>query len=167
MSSNATPSKLWTNSVSLRKFSPDDIPFMLSLYGSIRESELAITNFTEQEKRAFIEQQFTAQFAHYNQYYCSDFFSIIEWDGQPVGRLFVDYWQTEIRIVDIALTADHRNAGLGSYLLNGLFKQAEKTNKPVTIHVEHNNPAKRLYERLGFVFKTQTNEVYLLMEWLP
>jgi ribosomal protein S18 acetylase RimI-like enzyme len=140
---------------------------MLSLYGSTRESELAMTNFTEQEKRVFSEQQFNAQYAHYNQHYCSDYFNIVELDGLPVGRLFVDYWQTEIRIVDIALAADYRNTGLGSYLLNGLFKQARKTNKAVTIHVEHNNPAKRLYERLGFVFKTQTNEVYFLMEWLP
>jgi len=167
MSSSPLPSNLWNNKISLRKATDSDIPFMLTLYASTRENELAMTNFTQQEKLDFVEQQFNAQYAHYNQHYCSDYFNIIELNGLPAGRLFVDYWQTEIRIVDIVLAVEHRNTGLGSYLFKELFKESKETGKPVTIHVEHNNPAKRLYERLGFVLKTQTNEVYLLMEWLP
>ncbi|MBU2871894.1 GNAT family N-acetyltransferase [Colwellia sp. E2M01] len=157
----------WDNTISLRKSTQSDIPFMLSLYAATRASELAMTNFSEQEKHMFVEQQFNAQFTHYHQHYCSDYFNIIEQDGEAVGRLFVDYWENEIRIVDIALAPEHRNNGLGSYLFQKLFKQAREMGKSVTIHVEKNNPAKRLYERLGFVLKTQTNEVYLLMEWIP
>ncbi|RHW77996.1 GNAT family N-acetyltransferase [Colwellia sp. RSH04] len=161
------PSNLWANRVSQRTAMPSDIPFMRSLYAATRASELAMTNFTEQEKQVFIEQQFNAQYAHYNQHYCSDFFNIIELDGVAIGRLFVDYWQEEIRIVDILLATEFQNNGLGTFLFNDLFKQAKKVGKAVTIHVEQNNPAKRLYERLGFSLKTKTNEVYLLMEWLP
>lgn len=161
------PSHLWINKISFRKATENDIPFMLTLYASTRESELAMTNFSQQEKLDFVEQQFHAQYTHYNKHYCSEFFNIVELDEVPVGRLFVDYWEKEIRIVDIVLAPEHRNSGLGSYLLNELFQQAKETGKPVTIHVEHNNPAKRLYERLGFVLKTQTNEIYLLMQWMP
>lgn len=138
---------------------------MQSLYASTRESELALTSFSEQEKLDFVTQQFSAQYNHYIQHYCTDHFNIIELDNQPIGRLFVDDWEKEIRIVDIALLPEVRNMGIGTYYFHQLFEQARQGGKSVTIHVEHNNPARRLYERLGFELKTQANDIYLLMEW--
>lgn len=155
----------WANKITLRKYTLDDMPFMQKLYASTRENELAMTNFSEQEKLSFVTQQFSAQTSHYMQHYRTDSFDIIEFEGMPIGRLFVDIWDKEIRIVDIALIAEYRNKGLGAYLFNLLFEQARADKKSITIHVEHNNPAKRFYERLGFTLKTQTNEIYLLMEW--
>lgn len=156
-----------TKNISLRKYTAFDLPFMQALYASTRESELAITNFSEQEKETFIAQQFNAQLQHYSQHYCTDEFNIIEYEGSPIGRLFVDHWPSEIRIVDIALTPEFQGKGLGTYFFQRLFSQAKKNKKPVSIHVEHNNPAKKLYERLGFQLKTKTNDIYLLMEWQP
>jgi len=161
------PTNQWADKVTLRKYRDSDISFMQALYASTRESELAMTNFSQQEKINFIHQQFSAQTAHYTQHYCADAFNIIELEGKPIGRLFVDYWDNEIRIVDIALISEYRNTGLGTFLIQQLFEQARESKKAVTIHVEHNNPAKRLYERLGFKLKTKTNEIYLLMEWIP
>jgi len=155
------------NKTTLRKYTHKDIPFMETLYASTRENELSMTQFSPQEKRDFISQQFSAQYQHYTQHYCTDAFNIIELDNKPIGRLFVDYWDNEIRIVDIALMPENRNTGLGTYFFHQLFAQAKSSGKSVTIHVEHNNPARRLYERLGFTLKTQTNEIYLLMEWRP
>ncbi len=40
------------------------------------------------------------------------------------------------------------------------------TGTRVSIHVEHDNPARRLYDRLGFQH-VDTNGVYHLMEWRP
>lgn len=160
-------SNQWIKKTSLRKHTQQDIPFMEALYASTRESELAMTRFSKQEKQDFIHQQFSAQYQHYKLHYCTDDFNIIDFEGMPVGRLFVDYWDNEIRIVDIALIPEYRNKGLGSYFFQQLFEQAKDSKRSVTIHVEHHNPARALYERLGFVLKTQTNEIYLLMEWKP
>lgn len=157
----------WHNLISLRKHTTDDLAFMQALYASTREAELAITNFTRQEKETFLSQQFNAQYQHYLQHYNSDKFDIIESGGKAIGRLFVDHWDREIRIVDISLIPEYQNRGLGSYLFKQLFAQAKISKKTVTIHVEHNNPAKKLYQRLGFELKTQTNEIYLLMQWTP
>ncbi len=157
----------WDHIISLRQYQNSDLPFMQELYASTREEELALTNLSLKEKQAFIAQQFSAQYMHYTQNYCTDNFNIIEHNGKAVGRLFVDYWRREIRVVDISLVSSHRNKGLGTYLFNKLFKKAKQSSRSVTIHVEHNNPAKRLYERLGFVVKSKTNEIYLLMEWRP
>ncbi|WNO09092.1 GNAT family N-acetyltransferase [Teredinibacter sp. KSP-S5-2] len=159
--------RILSDRISLRLHTHSDIIFMRDLYASIREDELALTNFSEAEKVAFIAQQFAAQYQHYIQNYNTDFFNIIELDNQAIGRFFVDYWPNEVRVVDIAIMPKFRNNGIGSYLFNRIFAEATELHKPVTIHVERNNPAKKLYERLGFTDKSQTNEIYILMEWQP
>ena len=39
-------------------------------------------------------------------------------------------------------------------------------SKPVRLHVEPSNPARRLYERLGFT-RIADQGLYWLMEWSP
>ncbi|MCW8878900.1 MAG: GNAT family N-acetyltransferase [Kangiellaceae bacterium] len=157
----------WREKISLRRFKDDDLGFLEALYASIREPELAMSDFSDEEKQSFIKGQFTAQHSHYCNGYRTEHFYVIYVSEQRVGRLFVDYWDKEIRIVDIALMPAFRQLGLGSYLLSNLFLEAEKLKVPVTIHVERHNPARRLYERLGFELKGAHDEVYLLMEWKP
>ena len=47
-----------------------------------------------------------------------------------------------------------------------LQAEAAAAGKPLRIHVEHNNPARGLDDRLGFQH-VDTNGVYHLMEWSP
>ena len=47
-----------------------------------------------------------------------------------------------------------------------LLASAAEAVKSVALHVEQHNPAQRLYQRLGFVFR-QTEGVHLLLEWQP
>ena len=68
--------------------------------------------------------------------------------------------------MDIALLPEHRGAGIGSAVLRGLLAEAAAAGKPVRIHVERLNPARRLYERLGFA-PIEDKGVYYLMEWRP
>ena len=157
----------WNLRISQRRYNNSDLAFLETLYGSTREYELSKAVFTPSEKTAFISQQFSAQTLHYTQNYCTNDFNIVEVDGVPAGRLFIDYWDREIRIVDIALLPQFQQSGLGSYLIKEVFKTAYQSNKPVTIHVEFQNPARILYERLGFQYKQKTNDVYLLMQWTP
>jgi len=139
---------------------------MRDLYGSTRAEELTRFPFTDEQKQLFIDQQFAAQTAHYDQHYPTAVRSIIQLDGRAVGRLYVDTWRDQIRIVDIALADGVRGIGIGSLLLHDVLEQGRAAGKPVTIHVEGFNPAMRLYERLGFRH-IDTNGVYYLMEWRP
>jgi ribosomal protein S18 acetylase RimI-like enzyme len=87
-------------------------------------------------------------------------------DQQPAGRLYVARWPEEIRIVDIALLPQYRNAGVGTTLLQELQVEAVQAGKPLRIHVEQFNPALGLYRRLGFRV-IEDRGVYFLMEWTP
>ena len=135
----------------LRPTTPDDREFLLAVYGSVREAELAQADWPPGGKEAFVTQQFDAQDQYYREYYPGASFDVIEVDGQPAGRLYVDRWPAEIRIVDIAIVPEFRGRGIGERLLRELISEGESSGKPVTIHVEQGNPARRLYERLGFV----------------
>ena len=139
---------------------------MRQLYGSTREEEMKQFPFDEHQKKAFLDQQFAAQYQHYQLHYPTCERNIIEKDGKPIGRFWVDEWRDQIRLVDIALMPEARGSGVGTMLVREVLERGRKGGKPVTIHVEGYNPALRLYERLGFV-KVDTNGVYYLMKWTP
>jgi ribosomal protein S18 acetylase RimI-like enzyme len=152
--------------ITLRPVSSNDRDFLLGVYASTRAEELVPVPWTDAEKAAFIEQQFEAQDRHYREHYADATFEVIEADGIPVGRLYVARWVDEIRIMDIALLPEHRGAGIGTQLIRDLLEQGSRTGQRVSIHVEKNNPALRLYARLGFS-PIADRGVYLLMEATP
>ena len=150
--------------ISFRAIGPDDAEFLCAVYASTRTEELAAVPWSAEQKDAFLRSQFAAQHEHYQTHYVGADFQVILRRGQPAGRLYVARWEREIRIVDIALLPEHRNAGIGSVLLKEILEEGKRTQKPVTIHVEQFNPAMRLYERLGFS-KIAEHGPYFLMEW--
>ena len=155
-----------TPNVSLRPVEPDDEEFLYRVYASTRQEELAQLVWSEAQKTAFLRQQFEAQHRYYREHYSEASFDVILVDSYPIGRLYVARWPGEIRIVDIALLPEYRNAGIGTKLLEDLISESEASMKPLSIHVERFNPALRLYERLGFR-EVEDKGVYLLMQRAP
>lgn len=152
--------------LNFRSIQEKDFPFLKKVYRSTRENELDMTDWSEEQKSGFIDFQFNAQHAYYMNVYKDAEFQIIESGSADIGRLYL--WETEhqIRIVDIAILPEHRGKGIGSKILSDLIRQSELSGKKLNIHVEHFNPALRLYERLGFK-KTDDTGVYLFMERTP
>ena len=150
-------------SVSLRPVRADDRTLLLRVYASTRQEELAAVPWSDAQKQAFVEQQFAAQDAYYREHYPGASFDVVAWGGQEAGRLYVDRWAREIRIMDIAVLPELRGRGIGSALLRDLIAESEASAKPLTIHVERMNSALRWYERLGFR-PVEDRGVYLLLE---
>ena len=151
----------------------EDLPFLAELYASTRREELAPVPWPEEEKERFLRFQFEAQHRHYLEHYRGCAFLVIEKEpaegaaaAVPVGRLYLDRREDELRLVDIALLPEHRGEGLGTAILRRVLAEGGERDLPVRIHVEERNPARSLYERLGFR-KIDTNGVYTLMEWSP
>jgi ribosomal protein S18 acetylase RimI-like enzyme len=152
--------------VRLRPVADDDRAFLVELYGSVREEELAPLQWDDATTSAFIEQQFSAQDAHYRANYPGATLDVIEVDGSPAGRLYVHRGADDIRIMDIALTPAFRGRGIGTALLGDLIEEADASGRKLSIHVELNNPARRLYQRLGFL-PAGEHGVYVLLERPP
>jgi ribosomal protein S18 acetylase RimI-like enzyme len=150
----------------LRPVTDADRAFLVELYGSTREDELAQVAWDDGVKRAFVEQQFSAQDAHYRANYLGATLDVVEVDGVAAGRLYVHRGPSDIRIMDIALAPAFRGRGIGTSLLRGLMEEADASGRRLSIHVEMNNPARSLYDRLGFE-PAGEHGVYVLMERPP
>jgi GNAT superfamily N-acetyltransferase len=168
MTGEASPDRARRRSVKVtrRQVRSADRSFLVDVYASTREQELALVDWDEAQKRAFCEMQFSAQDVYYRDHYRNTTHQIVLVDGQQAGRLYVARRPDEIRIMDIALLPEFRGRGVGSALLAELRAEAAATSRPLRIHVERFNPALRLYERLGFVAIADRG-VYLFLEWRP
>jgi GNAT superfamily N-acetyltransferase len=147
----------------LRQAGPDDERFLFTLYVSTRALEVARLPWSDAEKEAFLRMQFDAQRRHYAAQFPAAAHDLILVDGEPAGRLYVDRDESAILVVDIALLPEHRGRGIGTALLTGLLAEADAAGQTVSVHVERGNPARRLYERLGFVAVTDLG-MYVQLE---
>ncbi|MEA2478367.1 MAG: hypothetical protein QOJ07_289 [Thermoleophilaceae bacterium] len=150
----------------LRPVADSDRGFLVDLYASVRAPELERVPWDEATKRAFVEQQFHAQDLHYRSHYPGAALDVIELEGRRAGRLYVHRGEGEIRVMDIALAPEFRGHGIGTGLLGELIDEAAASGRTLSIHVEQGNPARSLYERLGFV-PVEERGVYVLMERPP
>ena len=151
--------------IDLRPYQSEDLPFLRALYGTTRDAELSLTNFSELEKEQFIQQQFNAQHQSYTLNYPNANLDLVLHNGQAIGRLYVDRRPGEIRIMDVALLPNWQNKGIGTKLMKNLQTEGRGTHRPLSLHVERNNPrAFDWYEKLGFR-TTFTTETHLFMVW--
>lgn len=134
--------------ISYRPETDDDLPFVAALYASTRADELAATGWPEEMRAAFLAQQHQAQHAHYRAVHPDGEWLLIEQGGAPIGRLYLAGQDEMLLLVDIALLPETRGAGLGTAILTDLLASEIR---PIQLHVELTNPARRLYYRLGFV----------------
>ena len=75
---------------------------------------------------------------------------IISVDGKDVGWLQVADLPTEIRLQKFFVSPQYQRSGIGSEVLGNLLATWRSTGKKIVLKVLKNNPARRLYERLGF-----------------
>ena len=152
--------------VSFRPISAEDEDFLYKVYASTREDELAPLDWDDEQKESFLKMQFAAQHKFYTEQFPRAEFQVILLDQEPIGRLYLDHRDDEIRLIDIALLPSHRNRGIGNSILKDILAAGELVSLPVRIHVEQFNPALRFYKRLGFR-QTGDEGIYYLMEWSP
>jgi GNAT superfamily N-acetyltransferase len=152
--------------ISFRPIVGEDEGFLCQLYANTRQEELAVVDWSAERKTAFLTMQFNAQHSYYQEHYPGAAFQLILRRGQPIGRLYLDHWPDELRLMDIALVPAQRKQGIGSRILEALLAEGRRLGLPVRIHVECFNPALRLYQRLGFQV-IEDKGVYLFMEKQP
>lgn len=83
-------------------------------------------------------------------------FVILALDGENlVGGITILHtgmggYVPEDLLLFVAVEPDRRNQGIGQRLIRAALA---RTNRAMKLHVEHDNPARRLYERVGFASK--------------
>lgn len=87
-------------------------------------------------------------------------------DGRRAGALQVTIERCRLVLDYIAIARPHQGRGLGCAVLRHLQDHASHLNRPIELQVLVNNPAVRLYKRLGFVTRRTTTLLYWL-RWEP
>ena len=152
------------NHISLHAVTTQDREFLLSVYAAGRETELSVLPFDEAQKRAFCEHQLDAQTTYYEEKYPHATHEIILFDGEPVGRVYVNRGDALISILDLAVLVEHRKKGVGIHIVKSLQNEATSSDKRVGVYVETFNPSQKLFRDLGFEL-VESDEMNLYFEW--
>jgi len=81
---------------------------------------------------------------------------IVMVDGRPIGVITIEKHDTELNLDLIEILPEYQDQGIGTLLIRDFIDDAHHQNLPATLHVlKANEPAKRLYERLGFKIDTE------------
>jgi GNAT superfamily N-acetyltransferase len=143
--------------VSLRPSTAEDLGFLMRLH------EAAMWRYVEQtyghwnaslQRRSFLER--TRPEAH----------EIVELDGRPIGCLKVRVTDNTLHLDRVFLLPEVQRRGIGTALVRGVIARARSRSLPVRLRVFPVNPARRLYERLGFR-QTHSTGTHLYMELPP
>jgi ribosomal protein S18 acetylase RimI-like enzyme len=144
----------------------EDLPFLAHLYASTRWEEVAATGWPPDAQAGFLAQQFDLQHRHYLQHYPETERLVLERDGVPVGRVYVEDAPDMVHLIDIALLPDSRGGGIGTAIMGDLVRQATERARKIVLYVEKTNPVRSLYGRIGFA-TAKDEGVYDMMEWIP
>jgi GNAT superfamily N-acetyltransferase len=148
----------------LRPETDADRGLLEALFEDLRAAELSFLA-DESMRRAFIRLQVDARERGWRDAWPgADRFVVVA--DEPVGRLLVDMSADRFHVVDIALLPAHRGRGIGTAVLTEVVSQADARGVPCELSVDRGSPAKRLYERLGFVDVT-SDELRHRMRRIP
>jgi ribosomal protein S18 acetylase RimI-like enzyme len=89
-------------------------------------------------------------------------YQVIVADGLNVGALAVEWRAGEVFLADIEVVPAWRGRGLGTAIVGAVLAEARRRRLPAALQVLKGNPARRLYERLGFRIVGETPTHYLM-----
>jgi len=126
----------------------EDQDLLFRLYCETRD-DLADLPMDADAKTALLKMQFDAQRMSYGAEYPDAEHFIVTVGEQDVGQLKIEYSDSTLLGIDLSIHTKLRDKGIGSAVLNGLFREAVATDRAFVLHVLKTNPAINLYERLG------------------
>lgn len=103
----------------------------------------------------YIEQEFGWDEAVQDKYFADEFvvenYYIVHCNDMDVGTVRITVKTTAVEVNNLCLIEPARGQGLGTAVLASIADLARRLGKPIELDVLKVNPAKKLYDRLGYV----------------
>jgi ribosomal protein S18 acetylase RimI-like enzyme len=143
--------------IDLRPARAEDYAFALALYvESIKPYTLRYM--------AWVDEVETARFA---QLWMLADARIILLNGADIGWLQASETDNEISLKQFYVVPAFQRQGVGTEVMKLLLRAWTATGKPIVVGVLKNNPARRLYERLGFTIVDETEMKFMMRREPP
>jgi GNAT superfamily N-acetyltransferase len=90
------------------------------------------------------------------------FTSIIMAGANPAGILTAKELENQVQLDQLFVLPEFQRDGIGTELVRRMLQRAKELDVPVRLRVLRVNPAKRLYERMGFVVTSEEPERFYM-----
>jgi ribosomal protein S18 acetylase RimI-like enzyme len=142
--------------IELRAARQEDAGFLYGLLKATMQEYVAqIWGWEEEWQQAYFQEHFDPSQER-----------IVVLEGQDIGVLATEEREDELFLAKISILPEYQGRGIGTHLIRAVLDRAFDRGLPVTLQVLKGNPARRLYERLGFVAVGET-ETHTLMKAMP
>ncbi|MAG35132.1 MAG: GNAT family N-acetyltransferase [Dehalococcoidia bacterium] len=140
----------------LRPATADDFHFIYQVKAAtLKEYVTQIWGWDEADQRARFGASFDAAQ-----------WQVVQLDGRDIGVLCLERAKGGLFLANIEILPPYQDRGIGTRIIEGILASARRDRLPVRLQVLKVNPARRLYERLGFG-DTGATDTHYLMEWVP
>jgi ribosomal protein S18 acetylase RimI-like enzyme len=127
--------------VELRQATADDIPFLWEVF------RLSMRDYITQTRGEWNEQREECQFRHQLDLPATH---VIRSNNLEVGFIMFPMENGARWIHTVCIAPEHQNRGVGTEVIRLVIAESEKQEMELFLSVLKVNPARRLYERLGF-----------------
>lgn len=139
--------------ISYRPATAADFDYLWALHSeSLRESIDRVYGWEDEWQANYFQERFDPPTRQ-----------IILYDQKPAGALGLEWQEKALYIAYIAISQDYRGQGLGSTIIKAIIRRGSEAGLPVTLNVLRGNPAKKLYERLGFEVIAEEETRFLMI----
>jgi ribosomal protein S18 acetylase RimI-like enzyme len=127
--------------IELRHATADDIAFLWDVF------RLSMRDYITQARGEWNEQREESQFRHQLDLTTTQ---VIRTNNLAVGFIMAPMKDGARWIHTICIAPEHQNRGIGTEVIRLVIAESEKQEMELFLSVLKVNPARRLYERLGF-----------------
>lgn len=125
--------------ISFRPAGPEDFDYCARLYFAEMEAIIRELKLDRQAQTTSFRRQWNAAETR-----------IIMLDGAVIGWLQSAARDGAVFLAQLFIDGAFQRRGIGTEIMHRLIAEANQAGQPVTLEVVKINPAKRLYDRLGF-----------------
>ncbi len=139
----------------LRPLTRDDEPQLRRIDAATRQGEIG-GDWSAVQREQFLDLQFRARMTESLAPEPGSERCLLEQQRaggpwQAVGLLWLQRRRDTVQVMDLALLPEARGRGLGTAVLQHVMDEAAASRRTVSTHVDEASPARRVFERLGFV----------------
>jgi len=87
---------------------------------------------------------------------------VISFDGKDIGMISLEERIEDVFLRAIEILPTYQSQGVGARIIRQVISDSSSKQKPVSLRVLKVNPAKGLYERLGFLVIEETNTHFVM-----